>query len=310
MSEYGIPVDLRNAGHVFACLGFAEAAGVLLGTPCESRYDYTGAETAARFVINVAGETNPFAAVIGFLREANVSTLVPPKTLVPPNSKLSTQKWNVDETSSDDRFAQGQELSHPRLFPNERPKTPATLPARIATGNTCFILDHWADGRHCGRDNVKFWAGAGGYPGSALARDVLDLIKQIPNDLMDSCVADPFSVSAPMTSSFRFDFRRDYIPLDAGFSPNSHSNVEMVGFPITEMLAVFGLQNARPTRLDRRDKLKYRYGISPATLPLSLARVVLGATDIGFPMRTFQMLLGWPGQAGQARCITDSQEDI
>jgi CRISPR-associated protein Csx14 len=110
-----------------------------------------------------------------------------------------------------------------------------------------------------------------------------------------------------MTSSFRFDWRRDYIPLDAGFSPNRHgSGITMVGYPFTEILAVIGLQYARPLRLD---KLHYRYGVWGQLLPNILARPVLGATDIGVPMRAFRMTLGWPGKEGQARCIIDAREE-
>jgi CRISPR-associated protein Csx14 len=290
MRDYAIPVDLRNPGQVFACLGFAEAVEHLTKTRCESRFDCPGSATIGHFVLTIDSDINPFGQVIDFLRTARVWTRIP------ATSDLSTKKWSVP-----DRFGEAG------IFPNSPPKTPATLPVMLATDHDSIVLDHWADGPHCGRDNVKFWAGSGGYPGSALARDIIQSIKA--SDL-DACIADPFSASALMTSSFRFDFRRDYIPLDAGFSPNSHGNVLMVGYPLTEMLAVFGLQYARPTRISPRDKLKYRYGIWETPLPLSFARVLLGGTDIGFPMRTFKMTLGWPGQVGQARCITDSQEDF
>jgi CRISPR-associated protein Csb3 len=297
MTDFAIPVDLRNAGHVFACLGFAEAAQTILNAQCQSRFDYIGYETAARFVLSIVGGANPFASTIAFLREAQASTLIPNGT--GNDAKLSTKKWNVPE-----------ETAEGGTSPNPVPNTPATLPAVLDDGKTRFVLDHWADGTHCGRDNVKFWAGSGGYPGSALTRDALSLIKEIPNDAIGSYVLDPFSFAAPMSSSFRFDWRRDYIPLDAGFSPNSHGNVEMVGYPFTEILAVIGLQYARPKRINKRDKLNYRYGVSSATLPTSLSRIILGAVNIGFPMRTFHLSLGWPGKIGQARCITDSREEI
>jgi CRISPR-associated protein Csb3 len=301
MADFAIPVDLRNAGHVFACLGFAEAAQAILKTDCQSRFDYTGYETASRFVLSIDGSTNPFAATITFLREAQASTLIPSGT--GSDAKLSTKKWDVPE-----------EKTEGSTSPNPVPGTPATLPVVLDNGKTRFVLDHWADGTHCGRDNVKFWAGSGGYPGSALTRDVLTLIKDIPDSAVASYVLDPFSFAAPMTSSFRFDWRRDYIPLDAGFSPNSHGNLEMVGYPFTEILAIIGLQYARPTRIkkrdNKRDKLNYRYGVSSATLPVSLSRIILGAVNIGFPMRIFHLSLGWPGKVGQARCITDSREEI
>jgi CRISPR-associated protein Csx14 len=112
-----------------------------------------------------------------------------------------------------------------------------------------------------------------------------------------------------MDSSFRFDWRRDYIPLDAGFSPNDQPSISMVGFPLVELLAAVGLQNARPSRLDPRNKLAYRYNVSNAWLPPCLARAVLGSGVTGFPVRTFRMNLGWPGKENQARCITNAEEE-
>jgi hypothetical protein len=49
--------------------------------------------------------------------------------------------------------------------------------------------------------------------------------------------------------------------------------------------------------------------LSNARLPTVLARAVLGAQGIGFPLRVFRMRLGWPGQEGQARCIIDAEEE-
>jgi CRISPR-associated protein Csx14 len=113
-----------------------------------------------------------------------------------------------------------------------------------------------------------------------------------------------------MSSSFRFDWRRDYIPLDTGFTLNAHHAMTPMGYPIVELLAAIGMQNARPARIDRRAKLAYRYGVSSARLPTVLARAVLGAQGLGFPIRLFRMRLGWPGQEGQARCIIDAEEEF
>nr|RDS95485.1 hypothetical protein DWF04_11310 [Cereibacter sphaeroides f. sp. denitrificans] len=56
----------------------------------------------------------------------------------------------------------------------------------------------------------------------------------------------PFAFSAPQSSSFRFDRRLDYMPIDAGFSPNRHDGITMVGSPVAELLAANGLRYARP----------------------------------------------------------------
>src|SRR5262249_53848233 len=158
---------------------------------------------------------------------------------------------------------------------------------------------------HCGRDNVKFWAGAGGYPGAALARDASACLSGLESeDRFSEAVREPFSQAAPMDSSFRFDWRRDYIPLDAGFSPNDQPAVGMVGYPIVELLAAVGLQYSRPTRID---KLTYRYHVSKIWLPALLVRAVLGSDYSGFPRHSFRVRLGWPGKKGQARCIISAE---
>ena len=289
MSSSNIPVDLRNPGQVIACLGFAEATETLLGPPVESAFRIPGKATYAMFECSVAGEGKPVREVVEFLRRAAVTALIPAP------SNLSTKKWAVDHTERSDCF-----------FPCSIPRTPATLPARLHDGRRSITISSWADGQRNGLDNVKFWAGAGGYPGAALARDILNCIGTLSDTESEPALSDPFAYSAPMSSSFRFDWRRDYIPLDAGFSPNNHGAVTMVGYPFTEILAAIGLRYARPTRIN---KLLYRYGIWNEMLPTVLARPVLGAVDIGIPMRTFEMKLGWPGQENQARCIIDAREE-
>ena len=199
-------------------------------------------------------------------------------------------------------------------FPFPVPDSPATLPATIyceETEEKAITIDHWGDSRSItSRDNVKFWAGIGGYPGAALARDALNLVR---NQIGES-VDDPFNLGAEQSSSFRFDWRRDYIPLDIGFSINKHARTRFatIGYPVVEMLAAIGLTHARPEFIS---KLEYRYGVLGAASsgdlfdPL-LLRASLGAPDFPFPHRTFRMNLGWPGKEGQARCITTVYEEL
>jgi CRISPR-associated protein Csx14 len=305
MTGARIPVDLRNPGQVFACLGLMEAAEVILGRPCDGGFDYESDEIDTTFSLTVEGADDPVTAVVRFLARAEAKALVPKDK----EAKLSTARWDVPSVPAGDD-------DDPYRFPCVEPDSPAALPIILTDDNHSIPVDHWADGAATGRDNVKFWAGSGGYPGVALARDALKLVQELGDNALADAIADPFAMSAPQTSSFRFDWRRDYIPLDAGFSPNAHGTVQMVGYPLVELLAAIGLQNARPDRPDRRDKLTYRYGVSNLRLPTSLARVVLGTQPLwthplhAFPIRTFQMKLGWPGQEGQARCIIDAQEEL
>jgi CRISPR-associated protein Csb3 len=294
MNPASIPVDLRNPGQVFACLGLMEMTEVLNG-PCMMRFNYSSNETLCRFELDTSEDC--IEKAVRFLARCKVVAIAPPRT--PGNEPLSAVRWQVETVTVVGQF-----------FPGAPPDSPATLPVHFSFGGVHIPVEHWLDDlRRTGRDNVKFWAGAGGYPGAALARDSVSLLSPFDDAALSRIALDPFAFSAPMDSSFRFDWRRDYIPLDAGFSPNDQSSISMVGFPLVELLAAVGLQNARPSRLDPRNKLAYRYNVSNAWLPPCLARAVLGSRVTGFPVRAFRMNLGWPGKENQARCITNAEEE-
>lgn len=286
MAEASIPVDLFNPGQVFACLGFLEAAEILLGD-AEGGFDWSDAADT-RFHLRAFGDDNPMEAVLRFLAKAEV------KAIAPHGSENRTEKWKVTTIP----------LKQGEPFPYPNPSSPATLPARLEANGKTILLDHWGDTTT--RDNAKFWAGSGGYPGAALTMDALKLIR----NRIGEAIENPFALSAPQSSSFRFDWRRDYIPLDAGFSPNDHGNVGMIGFPLVELLAAIGLSNARPLR---RMKLDYRYGVVGGSKLILLGavflRAALGCSPLPFPQRIFRMHLGWPGQENQARCILDVTEE-
>lgn len=293
MAESTIPVDLLNPGQVFACLGIVEAADVLLGDAA-AVFDWSKPDT--QFRVSAGGSEQPVERVLQFLEEAEVAARAPARSV-----NLNLEEWKKS-------WGDEPEPDQPGCpFPFPDPTSPATLPAVLRDRQGIEIaVDYWGDATT--RDNVKFWAGAGGYPGVALLRDTRELARGMLRQHVD----DPFAMSAVQTSSFRFDWRRDYVPIDAGFSPNKHGKgVSMVGFPVVEMLAAIGVSNARPRR---SSKLKYRYGVLGGTIPLDpvFLRVALGVETSpvpGFPFRRFVMHLGWPGQANHARCITHVKEE-
>lgn len=293
MIEVRIPVDLFNPGQVFACLGFLETTETLLGA-AHGGFDWSN-PTESKFVISSPSKECPIRTTINFLRTAEVTTFAP------HGDKSSTEGWGVATTPL---------APNDRAFPFPLPSSPATLPALISHGGKVLPIFYWGeDSGKTGRDNTKFWAGGGGYPGAALAKDALELIKQLPENTLYS---DPFNISARQSSSFRFDWRRDYIPLDIGFSLNAHSGdrFSTVGFPLVEVLAAVGLTHARPKRIS---KLEYLYGaIGMAAIGFGVDsrfhRAALGACQLPFPQRFFRMKLDWPGQENQARCITTVEE--
>lgn len=302
MTEASIPVDLFNPGQVFACLGFLEAADVLLGD-AEGGFDWTD-EANVRFALRAAGDENPFTVVLEFLATARVLSQAPPDT------SYDTDKWRLP----------AEIIARDAPFPFPAPSSPGTLPAVIegarAQGEAAtsrLVIDHWGDAT-C-RDTVKFWGGSGGYSGAARARDAIELVR----DRCGAAALDPFAVPAEQGSSFRFDWRRDYIPIDAGFSLNSHSGITAVGFPLVEIFAALGLGNARPAKLH---KLEYRYGVigtcrgavrvssSDSFFEPSFLRAALGGSALPFPRRSFRMQLGWPTQEDKERSITGVTEEM
>jgi CRISPR-associated protein Csb3 len=299
MAEASVPVDLFNPGQVFACLGFLEAAEILLGE-AEGGFDWSG-DRPPRFRLRSPGAADPVREVLAFLAEARVSTYAP------AGSGLTTAAWRVGT----DNFSRAD---HP--FPFPEPDSPATLPARLTRDSDSKFIDieYWGDDfAETHRDNVKFWAGAAGYPGAALAEDALALVrKQKP----ETYAEDPFNLGARQSSSFRFDWRRDYVPMEIGFSLNAHSGDRFcpVGYPLVEILAAIGMTSARPERVSPANKLDYRYSVPQITAPdvfypLPLLRASLGGTPLPFPRRTFRVTLDWPGQENQARCITKVIEE-
>lgn len=65
MAENSIPVDLFNPGQVFACLGFLEAAEVLLGD-AEGGFDWSN-EGNVRFRLRAKGGRGSCSCSLGIL---------------------------------------------------------------------------------------------------------------------------------------------------------------------------------------------------------------------------------------------------
>jgi len=307
MAEASIPVDLFNPGQVFACLGFMEAAELLIGS-VEAGFDWSS-PGAVRFRLRAEGDEDPVRVVLGFLAEAKVSAWLSEaeafdvkKWGKPPSKDKPARPFSIEEwgTSWNIKSCVDREP----VFPFGFPDGPDVLPARLEARGKLLTVEHWGDASR--RDPFKLWAGSGGMPGVAILARALALAQPELCDRMEAIAADPFARAAPLPSGFRLDWRRDYVALDSGFSPNYHRAITPEGFPLVEILAVIGLQNARPERMGPLD---YRYGVAAGILPPLLMRAALGAVDLPVPMRRFRMRLGWPGKEGQARCILDSIEE-
>ena len=196
-------------------------------------------------------------------------------------------------------------------FPCRDPGKPDVLPAVLrGSGGEEIVVDYWGDTTR--RDRAKFWGGMAGYPGAAIMRDAVELVR----DGIRDQTQDPFACARPQRSSFRFDWRRDNIPVQDGFSANNHKSIQMVGFPVVEILAAIGLTHARPMRAPT-SRFEYRYGVLGQSEPQPLleplfhrAALGLDRTPVpGSPFRRFVMRLDLPAQGGHDRSITQVLEE-
>jgi hypothetical protein len=264
MARADIPVDLLNPGQVFACLGFLEAADVLLGD-AEGGFNWRG-DGSERFTVAAKGERNPFETVLEFLAEAEPKRWGPVGYSDPPPKK--GKRNNEDDQSEDDESAdesasahEGQALDLTSTFLAKEADR-MTLPIRIGGGNRPVVeLGHWTDGSS--RECFKLYAG--NRSGDRIARAMLkgvrrkatgkqraagllgDLkikgVMQLWEENRAALIEAPFDVLTPMGGSFNFDPRGAWTALDAGYSPNEHKHAIRAS-PIVEFLAAWGIYDA------------------------------------------------------------------
>lgn len=186
------------------------------------------------------------------------------------------------------------------------------LPIVIGGGNGPKIrLGHWADGSSC--DNFKLYSGNRSalsiartmIGGKVTDRGKVELmgITQLWDERRHDLIQDPFGTTVPMAGSFNLDARCAWEAIDTGYSPDAQ-NQKVLGSPVVEMLAAWGLENARPRQLDGR---LYRYVVWPGLLPAMLARPGLADSLGSLKCRQFRVLLGL---SGKNKVIKYAQEEI
>ena len=305
-----IPVELLNPGQVFACLGFLEAADILLGG-AQGGFDWTdrtSMRSDARFQVQVAGGRSPFECVLEFLVSAEMRALAPAGWRPKKKPKTATERTKlINELKR-------QETSE--TFPGPYPDTSAALPIRLVEADgESVVLSHWTDGSS--RDCFKLYAGnrsaldiasamlgRRGKPAKRRSRrasaptGVAQLWKERKAELVER----PFSVLAPLGGSFNFDPRGGWTPLDAGYSPNNHKH-GVEASPIVEILAAWGLEHARPNEFETR---RVRYAAWRGVVPPILARAAVAGQLDALPQRRFCFELK---MAGKEKIVTFAREE-
>lgn len=319
MAHAKIPVDVFNPGQVFACMGFLEAADVLLGDAA-GEFDWQH-EGHATFALNATGEHNPFETVLEFLAEADPKRWGPIGYADPPPKRgKGDPEEDEPEDEDDPAGGEGPALELSPAFPAKAGDRMA-LPIRIGGGNKPTVaLGHWADGSS--RENFKLYAG--NRSADRISRAMLKGVRKKPTgrqkvdcqpgdlktkgvlQLWDEdrvgLIAAPFDVLTPMGGSFNFDPRGAWTAIDAGYSPNQHKHAIQAS-PVVEFLAAWGLEHARPAESEVRQA---RYAVWGMALPPLLARAALGGTLCWIPLRRFHFELEL---SGKNKVVTFAQEE-
>ncbi len=279
MGQCSIPVDLFNPGQVFACMGFLEAAHVLLGD-AEGGFDWSN-ETQARFKLRAKGNQNPFGVVLDFLSNAQLYRVAPDFYTDPSRAEAGDGPLCTVDT-----------------FPAPE-ADPKVLPLRLEWNGVRLDVTHWCDASS--RNSFKLFAGT--QRGASIARQMLHAVRELWNQGQQKLTSDPLGATVPLGgSTFKFDARKAWTTIDAGYSPDEQGN-RVHGSPVVEMLAAVGLEHARPNEFDVR---KVRYGVWMGLLPPVLARPLLGGAHLGIPIRMYRFTLAL---AGKNKNITFGQEE-
>ena len=319
-----IPVNLKNPGQVLACVGFLEAAEVLLGS-VEAHFDWSG--TTVRFVLAADGERNPFEVVLDFLATAKVVELTPIGYVeggaadgddeddddgVPVESRDEDGEES-DETQDNASDTTGRRTAS--AFPSGDGERNA-LPIQLVNGARTLAVSHWSDGSS--RDDFKLYSG--NRSANRIATQMLQGVRSKPKksqsigDLKNRGVQQlwqeqrtdllraPFEVVTPMGGSFNFDPRGAWTAIDAGYSPNTQKD-GIAASPVVELLAAVGLEHARPDEYETR---RVRYAVWGHPLPAMLARATLSGADLKVPTRRFAFELG---KSGKNKVTTFAREE-
>jgi CRISPR-associated protein Csx14 len=300
MAKASLPVDLFNPGQVFACMGFLEAADVLLGNAVGGFEWPTGGEP--RFEIQADGAGNPFGAVLDLLTKGQLQRLAPEGYVEPsPSSSVKQPKKNAKKPRKVEQVngkSRGVCVLTIDAFPAPEADRLA-LPLRLNHNGRHIDLTHWCDGSS--RNSFKLFAGQ--QRSDVIAQQMLDAIRRLRCEHNDRLLEDPFGLLAPLGgSSFKFDPRKSWTGIDAGYSPDEQSH-DVQASPVVEVLAALGLEHARPDEFETRN---VRYGVWGVLLPPLLARPALAGVPIGVLMRVFRFTLDL---AGKNKIVTFAQEE-
>ncbi len=291
MNQFSISVNLFNPGQVFACLGFLEAAEVLVGHVQGGFIWNQG--TKAKFYLNVESDNNPFKIILEFLVRAKLKRWAPIGYSYKSSNKASESKEDKKNDLELRKFS-------PFYFDHKVKSKEMILPIYfIGEDNTCIDLSHWAD--ESSRYNFKLYAG--NRSAYKIARDMIESIKDLWKENQTNLIKDPF-MTTHMGGNFNFDSRGNWTSINVGYSLNDQKH-QIVSSPVVELLGALGLENARPSKDECEDR-KIHYAVWKIPLFPILARAALCGTIPNIPMQKFYFKLE---KSGKNKIVTFAQKE-
>jgi len=307
-----IPVDLKSPGQVLACMGFLEAAEVLLGG-VEGHFDWS--EAQATFVLRADGDRNPFVVVLEFVSKANISELTP-IGYVEGGATDYDDNGEADSTPSDSEDGGESDDDNPGEVQG-RVTTPAfpsgegdrnALPVQLVANGRRLTISHWADGSS--REPFKLYSG--NRSARLIASNMLEAVRSLWEVKHTNLLKAPLDVVLPIKGKFNFDPRAGWVAIDAGYSPKEQGHGVDTS-PVVELLAAVGLEHTRPmvvvtTDAGLRKALYGRatYAVWGQPLPPMLARAALVGAGMNLPQRRYSFDLR---ASGKNKVTTFAQEE-
>ncbi len=308
-----IPVDLKSPGQVLACMGFLEAAEVLLGG-VEAHFDWS--QPQAQFVLSASGEKNPFEVVLEFLSKAKAIELTPIGYVEggaadrdddgDEEDTAPSESEEDDDSDGDDATGMPGRITTP-AFPSSEGDRNA-LPIQLVDGRHRLTVSHWADGSS--RDQFKLYSG--NRSARLIASNMLEALRSLWKSKQTNLLAALLDEVMPIKGKFNFDPRAGWVAIDAGYSPKEQGH-GVDASPVVEILAAIGLEHTRPPVIVTADPLvrktlygKGTYAVWGHPLPPMLARAALAGAIPYVSRRAFRFDLR---ASGKNKVTTFAQEE-
>lgn len=308
-----IPVDLESPGQVFACMGFLEAAEVLLGG-VDAHFDWS--EARAQFVLRAFGERNPLEVVFDFFSKAKLIELMPVGYVEGGAADGDDDERAEDTAPSETEGGDDAEDDEPsevrrRITTAGFPSGEGdrnSLPVQLADGGLRLTVSHWADGSS--REPFKLYSG--NRSARLIASKMLEAVRSLWKGEQTNLLEAPFDIVMPIKGKFNFDPRAGWVAIDAGYSPKEQGH-GVDASPVVELLAAIGLEHIRPrvevttdTALRKTTYGKVKYAVWSQPLSPMLARVALVDAPLNVPGRRFGFDLR---ASGKNKVTTFAQEE-